>query len=208
VRLFTRSHGFTLLEVLVAVAIFAIVGMLAMTGYNEMISQSERIEESAKRTRTVQSAVSRIAQDFATLEPRPIREPLGQDLDSALRARNTGGGDDEIVEFTHSGWSNPAGVPRPTLQRVAYRLTDGKLRREYWTVLDRTPTDEPISVVLLDQVKSISLRFMGADRDWKDQWPPLGYSAPDARATRPLAVEITLELDDWGEIVRVVEVSG
>lgn len=202
-----RLRGFTLLEVLVAVAIFVVVGMLALTGYNELVTQSDRIEDSAKRTRAVQSAVSRLAQDFATLEPRPIREPLGQDLDSVLRARKTGA-DDEIVELTHSGWSNPAGVPRSTLQRVAYRLADGKLRREYWTVLDRTMTDEPISVVVLDQVKSVSLRFMGADHDWKDEWPPLGYSAPDARSTRPLAVEITLELDDWGKLVRIVEVSG
>jgi general secretion pathway protein J len=200
-----RSSGFTLIEVLVAVAIFVIVGMLAMTGYNELVTQSDRIESAAGRTRAIQTAMSRIAQDFATLEPRPVREPLGQDLDYVLRASGTG---DELVELTHSGWSNPAGVPRPTLQRVAYRLEDGKLRREYWAVLDRTMTDEPVSVVMLDKVKSFSTRFMGADHDWKDQWPPLGYSGPDARVVRPLAVEITVELDDWGKIMRIVEVSG
>ena len=50
--------GFTLLEVLVAVAIFAIVGMLAMAGYNELITQSDIVERSASRTRAVQSAIS------------------------------------------------------------------------------------------------------------------------------------------------------
>lgn len=197
--------GFTLLEVLVAVAIFAIVGMLAMTGYRELITQSERVEVSAARTRAIQSTMMRMAQDFATLEPRPVREALGEELDSALRARKD---TEQLVEFTHSGWSNPAGLPRPTLQRVAYRLQDNKLRRDYWNVLDRTMTEEPTSVMLLDRVKSLDLRFMGADRDWKEQWPPLGYSGRDTQVVRPLAVEITIELEDWGKLTRLVEVSG
>ncbi|HEY5807474.1 MAG TPA: type II secretion system minor pseudopilin GspJ [Povalibacter sp.] len=203
-----RSHrvrGFTLLEILVAVAIFALVGMLAMTGYSELIKQSERLETTAQRTRSVQSAFTRIGQDFATLEPRPIRQPLGEELDAAVRG---GTSVDELVELTHSGWSNPAGVPRPTLQRVAYRLEDNKLERAYWPVLDRTMAVEPIVVTLLDKVKNVSLRYMGNDRDWKTQWPPLGYSGPDARVIRPLAVEVTLELEDWGKIVRIIEVSG
>jgi general secretion pathway protein J len=197
--------GFTLLEVLVAVAVFVIVGTMAMGGYNELITQSDRVEVNAARIRAVQSAIMRVSQDFATLEPRPVREPLGEELDAALRASKD---TEQLVEFTHSSWSNPAGVPRPTLQRVAYRLQDNKLRREYWNVLDRTMTDEPVSVVLLDRVKSITLRFMGSDRDWKEQWPPLGYSGRDAKLVRPLAVEITLELEDWGKITRVIEVAG
>lgn len=200
-----RLAGFTLLEVLIAVAIFVIVGMLAMTGYNELTTQSERIEDNAKRTRTIQAAVMRMGQDFATLEPRPVREPLGGELSPALRAREK---NEVLVELTHSGWSNPAGVPRPTLQRVAYRVQEKQLFRDYWPVLDRTLTEEPTQVMLLDRVKSVSLRFMGADRDWKEQWPPLGYSGRDSSFVRPLAVEITLELEDWGKITRLVEVSG
>lgn len=200
-----NAAGFTLLEVLIAVAIFVIVGMLAMTGYNELVTQSDRVEVNAARTRAVQSTIMRMSQDFATLEPRPVREALGDELDAALRAgKNT----EQLVEFTHSSWSNPAGVPRSTLQRVGYRLENNKLRREYWGVLDRTMTQEPTSVVLLDRVKSLNLRFMGADRDWKDQWPPLGYSGRDTKLVRPLAVEITIELEDWGKITRIIEVAG
>ncbi len=200
-----RAGGFTLLEVLVAVAIFVIVGMLAMTGYNELMSQTERVDESAARTRAIQSAMMRISQDFALLEPRAVRPVLGQDPVPALRA----GGDGESgIELTHSGWSNPAGVPRSTLQRVAYRLEDTDLYRDYWPVLDRTQSVEPVSVVLLERVKSVSIRYMGADRDWKEQWPPLGYSGPTLRYALPVAVEITLELEDWGKITRVVEVAG
>lgn len=200
-----RAQGFTLLEVLIAVAIFVVVGALAMGGYNELIKQSDIVERSNVRSRQVQSGIQRIVQDFATLEPRPVREPLGESFQPALRADAR---TEQLAEFTHSSWSNPAGLPRSTLQRVMYRMEDNKLRRDYWYVLDRTMAGEPASAVLIDKVERASLRFLDSNRRWHEQWPPLGYSAPDVLRLRPVAVEITLELEDWGEIKRLIEVSG
>ncbi len=160
----------------------------------------------AARTRAIQSTMQRLNLDFTSLEPRPVRQPLGDGLLPALRANEKSA--DELVELTHSGWSNPAGVPRSTLQRVAYRIEDKKLIREYWLVLDRTMTSEPESAVMLDGVKTVKFRFMDANRSWHDQWPPLGYSPADAPWLRPIAVEVTLDLEDWGELKRLMEVSG
>jgi general secretion pathway protein J len=194
-----------LLEVLIAVAIFVIVGALAMGGYNELVKQSDIVEASNKRSRQVQSAIQRLVQDFATLEPRPVREPLGESFRPALRADARS---EELAELTHSGWSNPAGMPRSTLQRVIYRVEDKKLVREYWYVLDRTMSGEPASAVVLNNVERATFRFLDNNRRWHEQWPPIGYSAPDVLRVRPIAVEITLELEDWGEIKRLVEVAG
>lgn len=201
-----RCRGFTLLEILVAMMIFAVIGMLAMGGYNQLLKQSTRIESNAARVRAVQSAMTRMSRDFGSIEPRPVREPLGDGTDAALRADNRS--PDELVEFTHSGWTNPAGVARPTLQRVAYRLQDNKLRRDYWVVLDRTQNEEPVSVVLLDQVKSLKLRYLDQNRGWHDEWPAAGNSAPAGKWMLPIAVEVTLELEDWGKLVRLIEVPG
>lgn len=202
----TRGAGFTLVEVLVAIFVFAIVSAIAMGGYNELVKQSDIAAAGAARTRNVQATVQRMVLDFSSLEPRPVREPVGDSVEPALRsdARNT----EQLAEFTHSGWSNPAGVPRSTLQRVSYRLEDKKLVREYWVVLDRTLTGEPQRAELIDRVQRVAFRFMDTNRTWHEQWPPLGYSAPDLSQLRPIAVEITLELEDWGEIKRIVEVSG
>lgn len=199
------TAGFTLVEVMVAVFIFAIVAAIAMGGYNELVKQSDIANAGASRTREVQAAMQRLNIDFASLEPRPVREPLGDSVIPALRSDKR---NDTVVELTHSGWSNPAGVPRSTLQRVSYRLENDKLMREYWLALDRTMTGEPESAVLLNGVERMELRFMDSNRTWHDQWPPLGYSAPDAPRLRPIAVEITVELEDWGEIKRLIEVSG
>ncbi|HEY0684876.1 MAG TPA: type II secretion system minor pseudopilin GspJ [Steroidobacter sp.] len=200
-----KERGITLVELLVAIFIFAIVAAIAMGGYNEMMKQSDIVKRGAGRTREIQSAMQRLNLDFTSLEPRPVREPLGDALQPALRsdARK-----EQIAELTHSSWSNPAGVPRSTLQRVAYRLEDTKLIREYWLALDRTMDSEPETAVLLERVKRMELRFMDNNRTWHQQWPPLGYSAPDGPRLRPIAVEITLELEDWGELKRLIEVSG
>ena len=201
-----RNRGFTLLEVLVAVFIFAIVGMLAMGGYNQLVKQSDIVESNASRTRAIQGAVQRMTEDFEMIEPRPIREPLGESLEPALRADTTRA--ETLAELTRSGWTNPAGVSRSTLQRVAYRLQDNKLQRAYWNALDRTLTAEPNGAVLLDRVRTVTFRFMDQNRTWHEQWPPLGYSGADAVRVRPIAVEITLDLEDWGKLLRLVEVSG
>lgn len=200
-----RARGFTLLEVLVAVFVFGIVATLAYGGYNQLIRQSEIVESNASRTRAIQAAVQRMSEDFAMIEPRPVREPLGESLEPALRS---GEDTEALAELTRSGWSNPAGVSRSTLQRVAYALQDNKLRRAYWNALDRTQTAEPTDAVLLDRVRSASFRFMDQNQGWHEQWPPLDYSGADAARLRPIAVEITLDLEDWGKLVRLVEVAG
>ena len=208
-----QLSGFTLLELLVAMAIFAVIGIMAMGGYMQLAKQKERLEASMQRTRTVQMAMLRFSQDFSELEPRPVRDPLGSNSEPALLsdARST-----SIVQFTRAGWSNPAAIPRSTLQRVAYRIENDKLFRDHWLVLDRTLATEPVNVQLLDQVRAFRLRFMSNKREWTDQWPPAngqptaGASAvPNSALTeRPLAIEVTLELEDWGTLVRLIEVPG
>jgi general secretion pathway protein J len=206
------THGFTLIEVIVAIALFAVVSTLALSGYNELSRQSRRLEQSMSRVRAVQSTMQRLSQDFMSIEPRPVREPLGDGMQPALRADAR---TDQLAEFTRSGWSNPAGVARPTLQRVAYSLENNKLSRNYWVMLDRTLASEPNAAVMLDGVRSVKLRFMDNNRNWQEQWPApnsnlgsLPAGSIDALAQRPIAVEITLDLEDWGTISRVVEVAG
>jgi general secretion pathway protein J len=204
-----RVRGFTLLEVLIAMAIFAVIGVMAMTGYSQLARQSENLQLSMDRIRAVQMTMSRFSQDFAELEPRPVREPLGSNSEPAVFADNRG---QSVVQFTRAGWSNPAAIARSTLQRAAYRLENGKLFRDHWTVLDRTLATKPVQVELLDQVSALKLRYMDRNRSWSEQWPPATMSNNSAQGAndseRPIAIEVTLELEDWGKLVRVIEVPG
>jgi general secretion pathway protein J len=197
--------GFTLLELLVAVAIFAVVGALALSGYTQLQKQSEYAGQRLDRTREVQRAVQIICQDLEQVEPRAIREPLGE---TRLPALSAGAGGEYLLQLTRAGWSNTAGLPRPTLQRLGYRMDGQELWRDRWPVLDRTLAVEPAREKLLTGVKSVTFRFMDGSRSWLDRWPETQTADQAEGRLRPAAVEVTIELEDWGTIRRLVEVPG
>ena len=111
------------------------------------------------------------------------------------------------LQLTHGGWPNSANLPRSTLQRTAYRIEDGELLRFHWNVLDRTVNNVPVRTVMLEDVSSLTFRFLQSDGDWSDQWPPLASQAGPPTSNLPRAVEILLTLEDEGELSRIVEVS-
>jgi len=203
-----RLRGFTLVELIVAVFITAIVFALGYGAINQAVKNRTMLESTQDRLIAVQGAIRSVVQDFSQLVPRPVREPLGEGYQPAIFADARSGA---LVTFTRGGWANPAGVQRSTLQRVRYVLLDGSLRREYTTEVDATLDPKPRSRVLLDHVKKVSFRYMDEGHTWREQWPPSGVTTtptPRDLRWRPIAVELTLELEDWGTLTRIVEVPG
>jgi len=198
------QRAFTLIEVLVALAIFGILSAFAYGALSQTLLSAEMLNARMDRLQAIQKSVRHLSLDFLQLAPRPVRLELG---DSAGAALQTNLISEFAVELTRGGWNNPVALPRGTLQRAAYRLEDDELVRYYWTVLDRTLNNEPIPVVLLDRVESLRLRYLIDSGDWIEQWPPATAPGALGLRQRPRAVEIILTLQDEGEIRRIVEIA-
>jgi len=199
------AQGFTLIELMVAVVIFAILAALGYAALNNSMRYHEVTDQSLRKLRELQTAVRLLGQDFEQLAPRPVRDPLGGPNQPALWGdlRNA-----YPVLLTRAGWANNAGVQRPSLQRVGYLLDNGTLRRDSWTVLDATAANEPVRRELLKSVKRFEVRYLTVSRAWITQWPEPGTQPPQNERDRPIAVEVTLELTDWGVITRLFELPG
>lgn len=195
--------GFTLLELLVAMAVFAVLAVMAYQGLNAVLTNREAVERQADRLRELQTAWLVIGRDIQQAAPRPVRDELGGEL-ASLKG---GEGFIPLLEFSRAGYRNPAGLQRSTLERVAYELKLNELSRWRWRVLDRAQDSRPVERVLLTGVRGVALRFLDESREWQATWPPPNREA--AEVTRsPRAVEVTLELEDWGRITRLFALPG
>jgi general secretion pathway protein J len=233
-----RSGGFTLLELLVAMFIAAIIFAMGYGTINQAVKNREGLQEQQQKLLELQTAVRTMEQDFVQLVQRPIRDPVGGTYQAALVANatsSTGSGSLgtssvtssgalPLVALTRGGWTNPTGLQRSALQRVAYYFQDGTLRREYWTVLDPTQASKAVRRDLMTHLKSVSLRFMDVQvgqvpvsgqspgvaqsANWSPIWPPINGANQNNLRYRPIAVEITLETEEWGKVVRIVEIPG
>ena len=206
-RPLAHQRGFTLIELMVAIFITAVLFAIGYGAINNALKNRTALEQQQERLIEIQSTMRTIAQDVNQLALRPIRDPSGNDWLAVLVA--TSNTPQKIVELTRGGWANPAGVQRPALQRVVYLFEDNTLRREYWPVLDPLLSTDPIKKDLCTGVKSVTFRYMDVSRQWRDSWPPTSAIANNAQLNlrhRPIAVEVTIELNDWGKIVRVLEV--
>ncbi len=193
--------GFTLLELLVALTLFAILSAMAYGGLRMVLDSKQRNEQQAQRLIELQTALNFLQRDIEQAVGRSVRDEFG-DPQPALRADGFGA---RLITLTRAGWRNPTGQPRSTLQRVAYRFDEGRLTRLFWHSLDQSGNAEPLARVLLQEVAEIELRFLDQNRQWHGQWPPAAGEAP--LTLLPRAVEVTLRLDDLGAIRRLLRVA-
>lgn len=192
------ASGFTLLELIVVLGIFAVISVLAYGGLSSVLETRKGVQRALDRTAAMQKTYLRLRNDFQQLRDRPVRDRFGAPLNDPPLLITPDG----TVEFTRGGWRNPLSQPRSSLERVAYRLDqESRLLRISWRVLDRAQDSVEVETVLLENVEDIEWRFLDSGRQWQTVWPsPDTIAAPGAAPALPLAVEVNLTTQDWGEL--------
>ena len=194
-----RSKAFTLVELLVALAIFAVLSGFAYRALDTMLTSRQALERESRKWRDVTVFVGRVERDLgAVLARRTAIAATGTPLcaiSSSVDASNGGNG----LALTRSGSPLQEGVlaaPR----RVAYRLRDGRVERMAWASVDAAPREEPTAVAVLDDVAALDWRFLAPQGEWRARWGLPGSDDP-----LPAAVEVTLRLGSGEKLVRLLD---
>lgn len=191
--------GFTLFEVLVAVSIFAVIGAMTMSSLIQVSRTGEQVSAANLKLSDIQFALGYLGKDIAQIINRKIRDQYGDPQDQLIIAENQ-------FTFTRQGWSNLLQQTRSNLQRVEYTLVDGVLMRRYWPQLDQAYTEVKIEQKLLQDVEDFSVKLITPDTPEKiDSWP---LDVSSENSAKPVAIELTLNVKDFGQIQRIYEVSS
>lgn len=190
-----RQQAFTLLEVLIAMGISAVIYVGAYSLLDSVLKTDEVVSEKRLALENTQRALQIMQRDIEQIIPRPIRSSLGEykntiEFDSI----------EQKLSFTRTGWRNPVGRMRSNMQRVAYYTQDNQFYREHWLALDNVAGVESKENVLLKDVEALSFRFYEASsKQWRSDWnKELGE-----KESIPLAIELNLKTKQFGELTRV-----
>ncbi|MEG3756242.1 type II secretion system minor pseudopilin GspJ [Psychromonas arctica] len=195
-RRIAKSQGFTLVEILVAIAIFAMLSFAAYQILQGVLRSGEISREHDQNLKEIQRGMLLIERDFSQMVARTSRIEGTDDEDLQVLYA----GDDvldseyEGIEFNRLGWFNPLNLlPRSNVLRVGYRVQDGQLQRLYYLHPDTISGEEPEQQVILNDIEGLSFRF------WDDTW----VTSWSSTSALPTGIEITINSKHYGELRRV-----
>lgn len=184
--------GFTLVEALLALAIFGVIAVLAYRATSSMSEGEARLSQEAQRWRALETLFSRFEADIRQAMPRSARVGTAREaawLGTAYQGHSA-------LVFTRAG-SEFVLEPGPAGQRVAYRLNGDTLELAYWPVLDHVYDAKPLVYPLVSGVAGFDLEYLARDGTWRNRWPLLGEDDV------PRAVRLTLTIDDGSRVDRL-----
>ena len=195
-----RARGFTLVELLVALVVFATMAALAYGGLRSVARTRGELAQKEDAFRDLVRTVDLLNRDLAESVPRPVRGTSGQPIPALVGAP-------DHIEFTRLGFANPQLEQRSNLERVLYELDSQSIKRGRFAVLDRAGDTQPQIIDTHVAVELLRFRYLSRNGQWSDVWPPLQQQQNgDPMQTLPRAVQWNLRAKDYGELENVVEI--
>lgn len=201
-----KQSAFTLLEIIIAMTIAALIGVAAMTLLDDATIAHKNIQKQGSRYNQIERALLFISNDIQQLAPRQFRDEFG-DKKNNLFSDDLNG--TTHLSFTRLGRRNPAGLARSNLEKLSYFVEEEKLKRLSYAYPDGMNLEQGLNRTLLDDVESLEVNFYDGE-EWNDFWPidtSLNVSAGDNENDLPVAVKLSLRLKDLGLVERLYVVS-
>jgi len=195
-----HNKGFTLLEVLIAIAIFSLISLSSFTLFDSVLTADETSKQHSKRQNELQRAFLIIERDITQIARRSMRldgeAPLERFIQSAS---DNFASEEQAIAFVRHGWTNPGLLlPRSELQAVVYRLVDETLQRLHFNFVDAVVGEEPKIRPLISDVTELSFNYYDG-KAWQETWE---------KNSLPLAIAIEIDTKDYGLIRRQFLVAG
>lgn len=198
-----KNHlGFTLIEVLVALAVFAILATLTSSSLYYAFNTSERLRDESKRVVSMQLAISIVERDTQQIVLRAVR---GNDM----RLFSAFIGQPQYIEFTRGGIANPKSQEkRSTLQRVALICRNNQLIRKRWPSLDTVERNKFTEKVLVKNLKKCQFQFLNHNLQVLSAWQENAITDTQQSEPFPKAIQLIIQVDKLGDGLFLFPVPG
>ncbi len=192
------TQGYTLIEVVIALAIFAILGTLSVGLLSRAFDTKARLATQIEPLSEITLAATRIKQSASQIVARPVRDQDMNKIPAFVANTNQ-------IEFTRGGFIQLEQInqapKKSTLRRMALSCDGSNLIQSTWSVLDGFDQEAPQKQVLLSHLKSCSFAFPASHKTWSDAWR-------GDENTTPSAFKLYLNFKDLGEIALIFQIPG
>jgi general secretion pathway protein J len=192
-----RERGFTLVEMLIALAIFGILtaGGVALLSFS--VTAQDMADRQLHTLTAIRRAGSLMTADMGQAVGRPWRDGEGRQQPAFFAGPS---GDTSLLVLVRGGWDNPDDLPRSDLQRVEYRFQNGRLLRIGYASVDGGGA--ATVTTMIDEVQQVQLRFRDREGQWQAEW------APRDPTELPVAVELIVASARFGPVRQLFRVGS
>ncbi len=194
IRRTEAGRGFTLVELLIALAIMSLLSLLGYRAVASLADTEGRLAAEAERWRALDFFFAHLESDCRQAVPRRAR--VGNDLQPAFSATTDARGDALLV-FSRAG-AEFVLEPGSAGQRIGYRLREGSIEILYWSAYDLPDGATPAAYALVAGVAKLELAYLDSRGAWRDRWPIFDEPA------LPRAVRAEVELADGKRLQRIM----